>query len=158
MKVTSPPIVRRAILWMVSRDPAAQNVVDHADRVGMKRRAPFWPDEFTDRSGKHHNRPPWWRPFNILLHRWLAGDRDVEKMHDHPRWSITIVLRGMLVEHTPWGKHILTPGSVVIRSRKFIHSLEVPPGHRGKTWTLFVVGRRNHLQSYFTIEGYDREY
>ncbi len=72
-------------------------------------------------------------------------------MHDHPRWSITICLRGRLIEHTPWGAHVLSPGVIVVRSRKAIHEFEVPIGFRGKTWTLFIVGRRNYRQNTYRI-------
>jgi hypothetical protein len=40
---------------------------------------------------------------------------------------------------------------VVIRSRKAIHSFEVSAGYRGKTWTLFIVGRRKHRQNTYEV-------
>lgn len=139
------------ILWAISRERHPIPVVTHEDRRRILwRYQPFWPDEFVTKSGKHIDRPPWWRPFNILLHRWVASHR--EEMHDHPRWSVTICLRGKIIEHTPWGSRTLGPGGIVIRSRKYIHALELPEGMAGKTWTLFIVGRRNHAQNGFIVK------
>ena len=45
----------------------------------------------------------------------------------------------------------LQPGSIVIRSRKAIHAFRVPKEHHGKTWTLFIVGRRNHRQNTYVV-------
>ncbi len=115
-------------------------------KTGFLRWAPFWPDEW---GGK--NRPPWWRPFNILLHCWDPEPGYDEEFHDHPRWSVTICLKGRIIERTPWGAKTLKPGSVVIRSRKAIHGFTMPEGHAGETWTLFIVGRRDHPQSTYTI-------
>lgn len=128
-----------------------QPVVRFDGALLFYRYEPFWPDERVNQSGDHRNRPPWYRPFNALLHRWMPKDDKPEQMHDHPRWSITLCLRGQLVEHTPWGSRTLKPGSVVIRGRKYIHSFSVPAGYSGKTWTLFVVGRRNHDQNTYVI-------
>lgn len=114
----------------------------------FRRYCPLWPDEWVANDGTHYDRPPWWRPFNIFLHRWEAEHRD--EMHDHPRWSITICLKGRIIEKTPWGQRTLTPGSVVFRSRKAIHSFELPSSE-GETWTMFIVGRRNHRQNGFIV-------
>jgi hypothetical protein len=112
---------------------------------------PFWQDEWINGSGKHYYRPPWWRPFNVLMHRWCPAPGTREGWHDHPRWSITICLRGKLIEHTPWGDNVLTPGSIVIRSHKYIHAFSVPEGYARKTWTAFIVGRRNHRQNSYVV-------
>lgn len=111
----------------------------------------FWPDEWIGANGKHWNRPPWWRPFNAFLHWWKPGDGTREGWHDHPRWSITICLRGRLIEHTPWCDNVLAPGRVIFRSHKYIHAFSVPDGYSGKTWTLFIVGRRNHRQNGYVV-------
>lgn len=141
-------LVDRFIARAQRRETHPLRVVRHEDRVQiMNRYQPFWPDEFVTHAGEHHDRPPWWRPFNILLHEWLAPQR--EEMHDHPRWSITVVLRGSLIEHTPWKSRVLTPGSIVVRSRKAIHAFEMVPGET--PWTLFIVGRRNHKQNGFLV-------
>jgi hypothetical protein len=146
-------LIRRFIRWAVRRSPHRLRVVVAGSGLFSFSRFEFlWPDEWVSRDGlRRWNRPPWYRPFNALLHCWNPK-HDGEKFHDHPRWSITICLRGKLIERTPWGERILTPGSIVIRSRKAIHAFQVPKEYRGKTWTIFVVGRRNHSQNIYTIQ------
>lgn len=136
-------------LRWVEKSPE-QEVVTFSDEHLFIRYAPFWPDEFIS-TGKHWNRPPWWRPFNILFHRWDPAPGTEEAMHDHPRWSITICLAGRIVERTPWGERLLKPGSIVVRSRKAIHAFHVPAEHHGNTWTCFIVGRRNHRQNTYAV-------
>lgn len=134
-----------------------QEIVSHDKPAKMwaRRYTPFWTDEWiatrNSHPDKHCFRPPWWRPFNILLHWWRPEPGAFEEMHDHPRWSVTICLRGELVERTPWRERHLKAGSIVIRSRKYIHSFSFPEGACGRTWTLFIVGRRNHRQNRFII-------
>lgn len=113
----------------------------------------LWNDEWISKDGKErHGRRPWYLPLNAFLHCW-DPEHDGEEMHDHPRWSITVCLAGQLTERTPWGERVLTPGSIVVRSRKAIHSFYVEPRFRGRTWTLFIVGRRNHRQNRYVIQG-----
>lgn len=148
------------VLWLVGRFKARyrgrarwhkQPVVTHDGLFLFHRFDPFWPDEWVTAEGKRYNRPPWWRPFNALLHHWKPTPGTREGYHDHPRWSITICLRGALDEHTPWATKRLRPGSIVIRSRKYIHAFSIPEGYSGKTWTLFIVGRRNHAQNSYVV-------
>lgn len=139
-------LLRRFILWAIKRnDGLSYSVVTFGGSRLFYRYEPFGQDEW----GAY--KLPWWKPVNALLHRWVAGKDQREAMHDHPRWSITVCLRGKIIERTPWGERTLTPGSVVIRSRKAIHSFEVPDGYRGKTWTLFIVGRRKHRQNTYEV-------
>lgn len=114
------------------------------------RYAPFWKDEFQGGDDKIHDKLPWWRPFNILLHNWRCHD-DGYDMHDHPRWSITICLRGRLIEKTPWKETVLTPGKIVFRSTKYIHGFKVDKKDSCKTWTLFIVGRRKKCQNTYVV-------
>ena len=146
-------LVRQFIVWAVRRTEFFNRVpvVTFGDKPLFKRFAFLWPDERAHGDGEHRHRPPLWRPFNVLLHCWRPAPGCEEAMHDHPRWSITICLQGKIVEMTPWGERTLTPGSVVIRSRKAIHAFHVPAEFRGKTWTLFIVGRRNHRQNSYTV-------
>lgn len=141
-----------AFLGWVEKSPP-QPVVTFDDKHLFTRYAPFWPDEsYSVRAdGRRWNRPPWWRPFNVLFHRWEPEPGTEEALHDHPRWSVTVCLRGRIIERTPWGDRVLRPGSIVIRSRKAIHAFAVPAEYSGKTWTMFVVGRRNHAQNSYVI-------
>jgi hypothetical protein len=115
-----------------------------------KRYAPFLPDEIQCGDDSIYKRLPWWAPFNILMHHWLAHD-DGAELHDHPRWSVTICLKGELVEKTPWGERTLRPGSIVFRRSNYIHGFRVAPAHSARTWTLFIVGRRRAPQNTYVI-------
>lgn len=169
-------LTRRFIAWARTRAPYRQHVVTFKGDFSFFRFEFLWKDEYPDAWWDRHlrwlqtqdigaidsatwtgmgprrfNRPPWWRPFNAFLHCWRP-QHDGEEFHDHPRWSITVVLRGTLIERTPWQTRLLKPGSIVIRSRKAIHAFQVPEYARGRTWTLFIVGRRNHRQTRFQIQ------
>lgn len=158
--------MRALLLWLLMRlvrwvrHPSRRwqkvDVVTFDGGFLFTRYEPFWRDEYENSASKRGERPnpyrpPWWRPFNILLHRWCPAPGTREGWHDHPRWSVTLCMRGKLVEHTPWGDKVLTPGSIVVRSHKYIHAFSVPEGYAGKTWTLFIVGRRNHRQNSYTV-------
>lgn len=144
----------RFIAWAVARadrrlDGAQRVVTFNGDHL-FTRHAFLWRDEWVSASGRRWSRPPWWRPFNILLHEWPA-DLPPESFHDHPRWSVTICLKGRVIERTPWGDRLLKPGSIVVRSRKAIHAFAHAPGGHGPVWTLFIVGRRNHWQNTYVV-------
>lgn len=77
----------------------------------------------------------WWRIprnafFNIYYHVVLRSDDD-RALHDHPFWSLSIVLEGGYYEHTilAGGIHKKVwrgPGSIVFRpSGRFAHRLEL---------------------------------
>ena len=143
-------IGRSIIWWSIRRDTTPQCVVTFGGDLLFKRYAPLWRDEWWHKGREVWiNLLPWWRPINAFVHRWISSEGS--DFHDHPRWSITLVLRGQLIEHTPWRTRILRPGSVVVRSRKYIHAFEIPTGFSGKTWTLFIVGRRKHAQNSYVI-------
>lgn len=110
----------------------------------------FLSDEIQRGDETIHRRLPWWAPFNVLLHHWVSHD-DGPEFHDHPRWSITICLKGELVEKTPWRETVLRPGSVVFRSSRYIHGFRVEKRHSARTWTLFIVGRRRHPQNTYVV-------
>ncbi|MGN6312883.1 MAG: hypothetical protein ACTHMO_03875 [Rhodanobacteraceae bacterium] len=157
--MASNPFVTGFILWTVHRTRRERyrpiRVVTHGGDRLFQRFEFLWPDEylgqFTDGSERMVHALPWWRPFNAFVHRWCPAENLREAVHDHPRWSITICLRGRIIERTPWDERLLKPGSIVIRSHKAIHSFEVPKGFRGKTWTLFIVGRRKHRQNTYAV-------
>lgn len=151
-------LVRALIAWMVRRadwwncHPLTQwSRADKKHRTVAFRYVPFWPDEIQRGDNTIYLQLPWYRPFNILLHHWRAHD-DGQEMHDHPRWSITICLKGEIVEKTPWGERTLKPGSVVFRSTRYIHGFRVAPAHSCRTWTLFIVGPRARCQNTYFVE------
>lgn len=123
------------------------------DKLHIERYCMLWKDEYLhaqslERDGGH----PWWFPFNAFLHRWTRSDTGMP--HTHPRWTMTIVLAGELWEVIDRKRlRILRPGSVVFRSHKAAHSILVPARHLGRTWTIFIVGRRRHAQEYLLPDG-----
>ena len=123
-----------------------------------------WPDKFVDdhnatctcphcpvKQGRRPMSLPWWRPFNAFLHHWNPEEGATEEFHDHPRWSVTICLKGRITEVTPWRRRELRPGSIVLRSRSYIHRFEAPIEDQ-EVWTLFIVGRRRARQNTFRVE------
>lgn len=156
-------IAERFIAWAVRRavrrDGQATRVVTFGGDLLFRRYEFLWSDELPDGlwedvRDEYPRRPgelPWWRPFNAFVHCWCPAPELREAVHDHPRWSITICLRGRIIERTPWRERLLKPGSLVFRSHKAIHSFEVPKGYQGKTWTLFIVGRRKHRQNTYVV-------
>jgi hypothetical protein len=78
--------------------------------------------------------------FNVYLHKVLKSDDPI--YHDHPWWSLGIILRGSYYEHTPAGygqdnKEVFPPGKVKFRNGEYLHWLEVKDG---PVWTLFITG------------------
>lgn len=144
-------LVDRFIAWAVRRAPHPQPVVTF-DGKDLFTRYEFWRlDEYVKDDGSIYRPLPWWRPINAFIHCWAPDPGSREGFHDHPRWSITVCLKGEVTEVTPWGRRLLRPGSIVIRSRKAIHAFEMAPGFAGETWTLFIVGRRRHRQNTYLV-------
>lgn len=151
-------MLRKLIVLAVRRAQAEGDVCwiwDGHDKRAFKRFCPIWPDEWVGSKGHRYNAFPWWRPFNFMLHCWRPTTRKDEQMHDHPRWTVTIVLQGRLTEITPWSRRDLKPGSIVFRSRKSIHTFHIPEDQRGKIWTLFIVGPRLYKQNWYNIQRFD---
>ena len=88
-----------------------------------------------------------WFPFNLTLHKIVRSDDPV--FHDHPWPYMTIIIKGGYFEHTPIlsNKNTIVgetvrwrgPGSIIMRSSKALHWLELDPGV-GYATTLFFMG------------------
>lgn len=83
----------------------------------------------------------WWliprnRYFNIYLHKIMHNDDD-RALHDHPWWSLSILLKGKLREVL--ASRIRYPLRFVplLRSAGLAHRLELV---EGPAWTLFITG------------------
>jgi hypothetical protein len=153
-------LIQLFIRWAVARTRhGARRVVTFEGKLLFERyeflRADEWGDSLWDEHReKYPTRPgklPWWLPFNAFLHNWKPEPGFEEDLHDHPRWSITVCLKGQIIERTPWGSCRLKPGSVVFRSRKAIHGFALPEELQGEIWTLFIVGRRKHRQNTYVV-------
>jgi hypothetical protein len=87
----------------------------------------------------------WWviprnPAFNIYLHYFMRSDDD-RALHDHPWSNVSILLRGVYLEHTKAADADLrTAGDIVIRrSGRMAHRIELIDG---PCWTLFLTGPR----------------
>lgn len=137
----------RFIKW-VAHNAMHNNMINSRDEVTTSRYHFLWPDEYWSDSHGLVNARPWYLPFNAFLHCWHKSDDGLP--HDHPRWSITILLKGRMVEETPTTIKWLTPGAVVFRRASAIHRFDIPTRYQGDTWTIFIVGRRRRWQHYYT--------
>lgn len=95
---------------------------------------------------------------NVYLHEYLADDED-RALHDHPWWSASLCLVGDLVEiyrpvccSDPHEEtRTVESGSLVLRSAKFTHRLEVPVVG---SITLFVTGPKLRTWGFWCRKGW----
>lgn len=102
---------------------------------------------------------------NVYLHRILRSDDD-RALHDHPWWNVSVVLQGGYYEVMPavpdlyiygWRNTIKKwrgIGSIVFRSSKAIHRLELPAHAPRETWTLFITGPKVKEWGFFCPRGW----
>lgn len=107
------------------------------------------------------------------VHQIVRSDRD-RHLHDHPCWSISIVLIGgyweVLPKHqsqTPGFDDMPTdikriwrkPGAIVFRRATDRHRIEIKP-NAPPTWSLFILGPKNNKWGFYTPRGkvYWRKY
>lgn len=74
--------------------------------------------------------------FNIYLHKIMKNDDD-RALHDHPWWSISILLKGKLKEVLKATVRYPRRFIPLLRSAKLAHRLEIV---EGPAWTLFITG------------------
>ena len=87
--------------------------------------------------------------FNIYLHKFLRDDDD-RALHDHPWLSLSIIIKGGYIEHTPNnGWRICPRWSVIFRRATHRHRIELLRERMTceKTivkpaWTIFITGPR----------------
>ena len=135
--------------------------------IERAKRTPYW---YRDQEGRLHfhlyNRDGspymaryWLIPYNRFgiaarVHHILRSDED-RHLHDHPSWSISIILRGWYYEHMPcrccrkgncgYAPRVWRgPGSIVFRRARDWHRLELDTDYlhnrRTDCWTLFITG------------------
>jgi hypothetical protein len=82
---------------------------------------------------------------NVYAHHFTRSDDD-RALHDHPWWSISIVLSGVYFDHAPGGAvRVVWPGDIVIRSARTAHRVELmrgPENVERPAHTLFITGPR----------------
>lgn len=79
------------------------------------------------------------RFLNVYLHKIVRSDDD-RALHDHPWWSLSIILAGGYLEVTPKGSFWRDPLDLVLRRATAAHRLVVGNSH--PCWTLFITGPR----------------
>ena len=89
--------------------------------------------------------------FNIYLHKFYRSDDD-RALHDHPWFSVSILLKGELLEHQ-WGDRVryVSRWIPVFRTAKFAHRVEVV---KGPIWTIFITGPRLRTWGFYAEEGW----
>ena len=92
--------------------------------------------------------------FNIYLHRFTSSDED-RALHDHPWWSVSFLLFGMLVENYNRGSYIdarlITWGLPMFRSATFAHRIILLSDI---AWTLFITGPKTRSWGFHTEDGW----
>ncbi len=75
---------------------------------------------------------------NVYLHTFLGSDDD-RALHDHPWHSLSLLLKGTLIEHRPNGSaNVIKAGKFSFRSPEFLHRIELPEDQTAVT--LFITG------------------
>lgn len=94
--------------------------------------------------------------FNIYLHEFLRSDSD-EALHDHPWWSLSLCVRGILFEqfdNTP-NRKVIRVGDVVFRKAATAHRIEVTSSPMYMTaLTLFITGPVVRVWGFWCASGW----
>lgn len=78
------------------------------------------------------------RFFNVYLHRFGRSDDD-RALHDHPWYSVSLLLKGEMIEHSFKRVRHIPRWLPIFRTAKFAHRLELV---KGPVWTVFITGPR----------------
>ena len=88
------------------------------------------------------------RFFSVKVHNILLSDYDCQ--HDHPWSFVTLLLKGGYVEYTPTGSKVYGPGSMLYRSAKYVHRLEI---HQ-PVWSLVITFKKVREWGFITPGGW----
>ena len=144
------PYLAKTRLWDKLRDTvwaiaAPKPYWDLFNNAGKKYMARWWLFSFGP-TGKG-DRTQW----GCRLHHILLSDED-RHFHDHPWPSVSVILKGSYIEHTPKGAFTRGPGDVVVRRAGALHRLEVAPG--ASVWSLFFFGAAAKSWGFQTEQGW----
>lgn len=92
------------------------------------------------------------RYFNIYLHKIIKDDDD-RALHDHPWWSLSVLLKGSLLEILQDRERHPVRFMPLLRSPTLAHRLEVV---NGPVWTLFITGPRVREWGFYCPKGWVR--
>lgn len=90
------------------------------------------------------------RFFNIYLHKFGRSDDD-RALHDHPWYSVSLLLKGEFLEHSFKGRRHIPWLLPVFRTAKFAHRLEIV---KGPVWTIFITGPRIRKWGFYCSKGW----
>lgn len=76
--------------------------------------------------------------FNIYLHKYMGSDDD-RALHDHPWLSVSVLLKGRIIEHQKNTTRSIPKYKPVFRTARFAHRLQLISG---PAWTIFITGPR----------------
>lgn len=88
--------------------------------------------------------------FNIYLHKLCRPDSDRD-LHDHPWWSLAIVLRGYYKEEGPGGFYFYNAGNFKFRRATYKHRIDFVSY---QCWTLFITGPVVRKWGFITKSGW----
>lgn len=92
------------------------------------------------------------RWFNVYLHNFLEPDEGCD-LHDHPYWSVSIVLRGLYVEELPGLKSkTRSAPALILRTPTTAH--RIYHVSKGGAWTLFITGPRVRQWGFYRDDGW----
>ena len=128
-------------------------------RAVMESRAPDFVIGADHPDGPYMRR--WWliprNPiFNVYLHEFLRSDDD-RALHDHPWWSLSIMVRGFLLEQHAKGRRSIKNGAITFRRAAFSHRIEVPRSLAMEGFypvTIFLTGPRIREWGFWCPKGW----
>jgi len=85
----------------------------------------------------------------VYLHHFTGTDKDAQ--HDHPKWFISLGLKGRYVEETPDGNRVWQAPWFRFFPAEHRHRIIVPPGE--ECWTLTITGAGADREWGFFPEG-----
>jgi hypothetical protein len=89
---------------------------------------------------------------SVRLHDIIRSDPPDSGLHDHPWWSISIILKNSYYEVMPGGLVVLRePGDIVFRRATALHRVFLP--RRAPCVSLFIHGRRSRRWGFQKPDG-----
>ena len=95
------------------------------------------------------------RFFNAYIHFFNGPDID-DYMHDHPWWSLSVLLRGELVEITPKHPKGRKAPRICLRPPTAAHSIIKGSWNTRRPVTLFITGPKIRDWGFLTDNGWEQ--
>lgn len=85
---------------------------------------------------------------NLYFHKFFGSDAPTP--HDHPWWSVSWILKGTYLEHTPKGTFRRKAGDITFRRATDLHWIEIEE----PVYTLFFTGPRRRRWGFQCPKGW----